>query len=288
VALWPRALALVILAGWVGEYVADAVLGTWAVEYDLPLQLTDAVSAAAVLALWNRRALLVELLYFWSLTASVQAVLTPDLGQSFPSKLEHRLPSLFGVLQPDEAVLPLASPKPLDRLRRRAEREHRRPEVQRLDPGIDLDDHAVQLAANESRVQDILGRTSHDATLPRHYHAPVESPLQGTQNQEGEHMGFMDRLKKGAESVQAQTSKFGVGASADQMALANRAQKLQKEGVDTPGHIDSMTATGNTDTPGGTEYSIDFTVSPPGGAPYQVTTNQYIRRRPSSSATTSS
>jgi hypothetical integral membrane protein (TIGR02206 family) len=83
--VWPRVVALVILAGWVGEYVADAVLGTWAVEYDLPLQLTDAVSAAAVLALWSRRALVVELLYFWSLTASVQAVLTPDLGQSFPS-----------------------------------------------------------------------------------------------------------------------------------------------------------------------------------------------------------
>jgi len=84
-AVWPRVLALVILADWVGEYVADAVRGTWDVEHDLPLQLTDAVSAVAVLALWGRRALLVELLYFWSLTASLQAVLTPDLGRSFPS-----------------------------------------------------------------------------------------------------------------------------------------------------------------------------------------------------------
>ncbi len=84
-AVWPRVLALVILADWVGEYVADAVRGTWDVEHDLPLQLTDAVSAVAVLALWGRRALLIELLYFWSLTASLQAVLTPDLGRSFPS-----------------------------------------------------------------------------------------------------------------------------------------------------------------------------------------------------------
>lgn len=52
------------------------------------------------------------------------------------------------------------------------------------------------------------------------------------------------------ESVQAQTSKVGVGASAGQMGLANRAQKLTKVGVDTPAHIDAMTATGNTDTPG--------------------------------------
>jgi len=80
-----RALALVILAGWVGEYVADVVLGIWTVRYDLPLQLTDVVSAVSVLALWTRAALPVELTYFWAFTASLQAVLTPDLAQSFPS-----------------------------------------------------------------------------------------------------------------------------------------------------------------------------------------------------------
>src|SRR3954468_16537904 len=89
-------------------------------------------------------------------------------------------------------------------------------------------------------------------------------------------MGFMDRMKGAAEAVQAQTSKVGVGASADQMARANRAKKLMSDGVDTPGHIDSMTPTGNTDTPGGTEYNITFTVSPAAGAAYEVTTNQYI------------
>src|SRR3954469_20696112 len=89
-------------------------------------------------------------------------------------------------------------------------------------------------------------------------------------------MGFMDRLKSAAEGVQAQTSKVGVGASAGQMELANRAKKLMKEGVDTPAHIDSMTSTGNTDKPGGTEYMIGMTVTPAGGAAYQVTTNQYI------------
>jgi hypothetical protein len=89
-------------------------------------------------------------------------------------------------------------------------------------------------------------------------------------------MGFMDRLKGAAESVQAQTSKVGVGASAGQMELANRAKKLMNEGVDTPAHIDSMTSTGNTDKPGGTEYEISATVSPASGEPYQATFNQYI------------
>jgi hypothetical protein len=89
-------------------------------------------------------------------------------------------------------------------------------------------------------------------------------------------MGFMDRAKKAAESVQAATSNLGVGASADQMALANKAKRLMDHGVDAPAHIDSMTATGNTDTPGGTEYVITLTVTPSSGGAYQATTNQYI------------
>ena len=80
-----RALALVILAGWIGEQVADVVEGIWSVEYTLPLQLTDVVSVTAVVALWRPQPLLVELTYFWALTASLQATLTPDLGRTFPS-----------------------------------------------------------------------------------------------------------------------------------------------------------------------------------------------------------
>jgi len=83
--IFARSLALLVLAGWIGEYLADVVLGTWTVEYSLPLQLTDGASAAAVLALWTRRVIFVEIVYFWSLTASLQAILTPDLAQNFPS-----------------------------------------------------------------------------------------------------------------------------------------------------------------------------------------------------------
>jgi hypothetical protein len=89
-------------------------------------------------------------------------------------------------------------------------------------------------------------------------------------------VGLLDRVKSAAESASAATSKFGVGASADQIELANRAQKLRKVGVDTAAHIDTMTATGKTDTPGGTEYDIALTISPEGGAAYQATINQYI------------
>jgi hypothetical protein len=89
-------------------------------------------------------------------------------------------------------------------------------------------------------------------------------------------MGFMDRMKKVGESASAATSKVGVGADAGQIELANRAQKLTKEGVDTPAHVDSMTSTGKTDAPGGTEHTIVLTVSPAGGSPYEVTINQYV------------
>jgi hypothetical integral membrane protein (TIGR02206 family) len=85
VTVYARLLAVLIFTGWAGEYVADAINGSWSVKYTLPLQLTDVVSLAAIVALWTRRQLAVELVYFWSLTASLQATLTPDLAKTFPN-----------------------------------------------------------------------------------------------------------------------------------------------------------------------------------------------------------
>jgi hypothetical integral membrane protein (TIGR02206 family) len=83
-----RGLALVILAGFVGEQLTYALRGQWSAQVNLPLQLTDAVTFVSVAALWRpESALLVELLYFWALSASLQAVLTPDLAQTFPDVL---------------------------------------------------------------------------------------------------------------------------------------------------------------------------------------------------------
>ena len=78
-------LAGVIIAGWVGEYVAEIVDGSWRLRHSLPLQLTDAVSLAAIIALLTWRRLFVELVYFWAFAATLQAVLTPDLDATFPS-----------------------------------------------------------------------------------------------------------------------------------------------------------------------------------------------------------
>jgi hypothetical integral membrane protein (TIGR02206 family) len=83
-----RVLAVVVLSGFVCEQLTYALRGEWTVEVNLPLQLTDAVTLVSVAALLHpASALLVELVYFWALTASLQAVLTPDLAQSFPDVL---------------------------------------------------------------------------------------------------------------------------------------------------------------------------------------------------------
>ena len=83
-----RALGVAILAAFVCEQLTYALRGQWSLEFNLPLQLTDAVTLTSVAALWRpRSALLVELVYFWALSASLQAVITPDLRQAFPDVL---------------------------------------------------------------------------------------------------------------------------------------------------------------------------------------------------------
>lgn len=59
---------------------------TWSVGASLPVQLCDVGGFVAVAALLWRQLLLVEIAYFWGLGGTLQAVLTPDLGdQHFPS-----------------------------------------------------------------------------------------------------------------------------------------------------------------------------------------------------------
>jgi len=83
-----RGLAVVILAAYAGEHLTYALRGEWTTRVNLPLHLTDVVTLVSIAALWRpQRALLVELVYFWALSASLLAVLTPDLGQGFPDVL---------------------------------------------------------------------------------------------------------------------------------------------------------------------------------------------------------
>lgn len=80
-----RALAVLIICGWVGEYVADIVQGIWTVQYSLPLQLTDLITVTTAVALWTRGPRAAEFVYLWALSASLQATITPDLSWNYPS-----------------------------------------------------------------------------------------------------------------------------------------------------------------------------------------------------------
>jgi hypothetical integral membrane protein (TIGR02206 family) len=84
-ALFARALATVLALNLVAYHVLRIAQGSWSAEIDLPLHLTDAAAIVAVLALWAPRPLSFELTYYWGLTAALLAILTPDLGQAFPS-----------------------------------------------------------------------------------------------------------------------------------------------------------------------------------------------------------
>ena len=82
-----RALALLVLAAYLTDHTVAASRGIWSVRLYLPLHLSDAATIAAVLALWTGRRPLVELTWFWGLTGSLQATLTPDLPHRFPDLL---------------------------------------------------------------------------------------------------------------------------------------------------------------------------------------------------------
>ncbi|MDA0136322.1 YwaF family protein [Solirubrobacter deserti] len=81
----PKVLAVLIGGAFAIEFAVRATDGSWDWGFDLPLHLSDVVSILAPIALWTRRPLLVEVLYFWALTASLQAVITPDLRTTVPS-----------------------------------------------------------------------------------------------------------------------------------------------------------------------------------------------------------
>lgn len=79
------ALGVVILGNEIGWWVWEAGRGKFSVAYDLPLFPCDVAGFAAVIALWRRTPILVEVTYFWGIAGTVNGVITPDIGDHFPS-----------------------------------------------------------------------------------------------------------------------------------------------------------------------------------------------------------
>ena len=77
-------LAAFLLAGAIGYVVAEWRVGVLSAWDFLPLHLCDFAIFVAAFALVTRRRGAVELLWFWSLTGTLLAVLTPAVSGSFP------------------------------------------------------------------------------------------------------------------------------------------------------------------------------------------------------------
>ena len=82
-----RSLAVVLIGAEVGWWIY--LVATHAnqadLAYALPFQLCDAAIFVSAVALWLRQQLLVEVTYFWGLAGTIQAIITPDLPQHFPT-----------------------------------------------------------------------------------------------------------------------------------------------------------------------------------------------------------
>lgn len=76
-----RGLAAALVANELTAWVAASAHGVVRV----PLQLCDLALFATVWALLSLRRSVAEVAYFWGLAGSLQAVLTPDLAEPFPS-----------------------------------------------------------------------------------------------------------------------------------------------------------------------------------------------------------
>lgn len=79
-----RGFALLIPVFTVPLQVRQWLPGEFDLDTSIPLQICDLSWIVAIHALWTRSARSSALLYYWGLTLTVQAVVTPTLGKDFP------------------------------------------------------------------------------------------------------------------------------------------------------------------------------------------------------------
>lgn len=79
-----KALSLVTLALTVPLQILYFTPSYWDLQKTLPLQLCDLASFVAIYALWTHKRWAVGLVYYWGLTLTTQAIITPDLATAFP------------------------------------------------------------------------------------------------------------------------------------------------------------------------------------------------------------
>ena len=85
-----RGFAALVLVVMVPITLADFLPGQFTRGASFPFQLCDLAWMSAAYALWTLRPWAIALTYYWGLVLSVQGIITPSLGQSFPD------PRFFG------------------------------------------------------------------------------------------------------------------------------------------------------------------------------------------------
>jgi len=96
-------------------------------------------------------------------------------------------------------------------------------------------------------------------------------------------MGLFKRMQDGQSQAQQAMQNAGAppsgmagmgGDMTGQAAYAQMAQKLHQSGVEAPGVIHDIRATGQTEMGGGQQVEFDVSIKPTTGDPYQTTIKQ--------------
>jgi hypothetical integral membrane protein (TIGR02206 family) len=82
--LLSRTMAVLILITQAGMQTESMLPHNWDLRTSLPLQLCDVAWMIAVYALWTHRSWAFGLVYYWGLTLTFLAMLTPELAMGFP------------------------------------------------------------------------------------------------------------------------------------------------------------------------------------------------------------
>ena len=78
-------LSILLFANWICYEVNRASVGQFDVAHAAPMQLCDWAMFAVIAALITLRRGVYEVAYFWGLAGTLQAILTPNLKEGFPS-----------------------------------------------------------------------------------------------------------------------------------------------------------------------------------------------------------
>ena len=78
-------LAGLLAVNWIGYEIERYLAGEFTPAGALPMQLCDWAMVAVIAALVTRRFAVYEVAYFWGMAGTLQAILTPNLREGFPS-----------------------------------------------------------------------------------------------------------------------------------------------------------------------------------------------------------